>query len=484
MKELKLINILKTFSKEEMRLFGKFVASPYHNSGKNCLPLYKILNKAHPRLEGAGFTFEIIHQQLYPGKKFNKQVIWNLTYTLEKMAKEFLKLEALKKNEFYQMDLALTEYGERKLFNYYSNTLNEMEKLLEKSSINTEYFSNQYKFKIFIQTYYFSVDKVHLIGDATLKTAEWGAVYFLRIIVGALKDMLILKEYYNYKTDVNVPLEFVKNIDLKRIVKYLNEGKFEYAYYVEIYYHSLMMLLEPDKVIHLYRYRELFEEHFKNFDKVEQISMINDMINYCMYNQEIRKNEFKRIIFDLNDFQLKEELAFFPHDQLSKTKFLQILMTALDVNETEWVKIFIKKYISKLLPEIRESMKCLADAFLCFNTREYWKVLENVNKVEFIDIRDKIQTRALSVKSYYELNETETLLHYIDSSKHFIINNPSVSAEERTLIHNFYKYLSKLIYLKENRDIVETGLLKNEVIKNKDVSSKEWLLEKIRELEA
>ncbi len=483
MRDIKLINILKTLSKVEMKRFGKFVASPYHNSGKNCMPLFKLLEKSHPDFKEGNYTYEAIHKKLYPGKKFNKQVTWNLTSAMEKMTKEFLKQEALKKDDFIQMDLALTEFGSRKLLNYYSNVLIEMEKMLDKSSIDTEYFSKQYKLRIFKQTYYFSVDKVHLIGDATHKTAEWGAIYFLRIIVGALKDMLILREYYNYKVDVNVPLAIVKNLDLKSVVDYINKEKFEYAFYIEIYYHSLMMLLEPKQTWHLDRYRELFEKHFKNFDKIEQISMITDMVNYCMYYPELGNSKFKRVIFELNEFQLKEGLAFFPDNQLSKTKYLQNLMTALAVNETKWTEDYIEKYTPKLLPEIRESMKCLANAFLCFHTKEYRKVLEYVNKVEFVDIRDKIQTRALSAKSYYELNETETLLHYIDSSKHFVINNPSVSETEGKNIRNFFKYLTKLIYLKESNDNVEISILRNDVEKNKELSNKDWLLEKIRELE-
>lgn len=483
MRDIKLINILKTFSKQEIKLFGKFVASPYHNSGKNCMPLFKLLSKDHPDFKEGNFTNEIIHKRLYPGRKFNKQVMWNLTSSMEKMAKDFLKLEALKKNEFVQMDLSLAEYGSRKLINYYSGTIQEMEKLLDKSIIDPEYFSKQYKLKIYKQTYYFSVDKVHLIGDATLKTAEWGAIHFLRIIVGSLKDMLILQEYYNYKTDVNVPLEIVKNLNLKNIVDFVNKKDLEYAFYFEIHYHSLMMLLEPEHTWHLDRYRELFEKNFKNFDKIDQISMINDMINYCIYNPDLGNYKFKRIIFELNEFQLQEGLAFYPDNQLSKTKYLQILMAALAVNEAEWTENYIKEYTPKLLPEIRGSMKCLANAFLFFHNREYVKVLENVNKVEFIDIRDKIQTRALSARSYYELNETETLLHYIDSSKHFLVNNPSVSDRERINIHNFFKYLTKMVFVKENRDSVEISILRNDIEKNKEISNKEWLLDKITELE-
>ena len=354
---------------------------------------------------------------------------------------------------------------------------------LIKASIDFEYFSKQYKFKIFKQTYYFSVDKVQLIGDSTIKTAEWAAIYFLRIIVGALKDMQILQEYYNYKVDINVPLSIVKNLDLKRIVDYVNREGFEFAFHIEIYYHSLMMLLEPDETWHLDKYRELFEKHFKKFNKIEQTSMIHDMVNYCMYNPDLGNDKFKRIIFELNEFKLKEGLAFYPDKQLSKTNYLQILNAALAVNETEWAENYIKEYAPKLLPDIRESMKYMANAFLCFHTKEYRKVLENVNKVEFVDIRDKIHTRALSAKSYYELNETETLLHYIDSSKHFIINNPSVSDIERKHVHNFFKYLTKLVFLKESGDTVEINILRNDIEKNKEIANKEWLLKKLSELE-
>ena len=73
MKDIRLINILKTFSKEEMKLFGKFAASPYHNSGKNCMPLFKLLSKSHPDFETGGFTYETIHKKLYrAGNSINR----------------------------------------------------------------------------------------------------------------------------------------------------------------------------------------------------------------------------------------------------------------------------------------------------------------------------------------------------------------------------------------------------------------------------
>jgi hypothetical protein len=483
MRDIKLINILRTFSKEEMKLFGKFVASPFHNSGKNCMPLFKLLNKAHPDFKAGNFSYENIHKKLYPGKTFNKQVTWNLTSAMETMSKEFLKQTALRKNKFTAMELAISEFGSRKLVNNYSQTMGEMGKLLEAGGIDYEYFEKKVRLENFKNDYCFLIDKLQLKGDSTLRSCEYQIMLFLRNTVGGLRDLRILEEYHNYKYDMNIPFEFAKNLKLEKIVEYANENNFEYAYLVEIYYHSLKMLLEPHITFHMDKFRELYEAHYKKLAKGEQGNMMHWLINYCLYNMELNENKFRRIVFELNVFRLNEGLVFYPGELFSKVIFLQILSSALDVNETDWAMNFIKEYTSKLLPDIQVSMRCMAYAFLYFHTKEYQKVIENLNKVEFIDIRDKLQTRVISAKTYYELGETEAVLNIIDSSKHFIVNNPSVSEIVRSHLHNFFKFFQKLVFVKESKDKLELSILKNDIEKIKEISGKQWLLEKIAELE-
>ncbi|MEO8512984.1 MAG: hypothetical protein ABI543_05465 [Ignavibacteria bacterium] len=483
MRDIKLINILKTFSKEEMKLFGKFVASPFHNSGKNCMPLFKLLGKSHPDFKSGDFTYENIHEKLYPGRKFNKQVAWNLTSAMETMAKEFLKQLALRKNKFTAMELALSEFSSRKLVNNYSQTMGEMEKFLEAGGIDYEYFDKKVHLENYKNDYCFLIDKHQLKGEPTLKSCEYQIMLFLRNTVGGLRDMKILEEFHNYRYDVNIPYEFAKNLKLENIVVYANKNNFEYAYLIEIYYHSLMMLLEPRKIQHMYKFRELYETHYRKLAKGEQGNMMHWLINYCLYNIELDESKLRRIVFELNIFRLNEGLAFYPGELFSKVIYLQILNSALDVNETEWALNFIKDYTSKLLPEIQDSMRCMAYAFLYFHTKDYRKVIENLNQVEFIDIRDKLQTRVVSAKSYYELDETETVLNIVDSSKHFLINNPLVSETVRIYVHNFFKYLQKLVLIKEGKESVELGILKKDIDKVKEISGKQWLLEKITELE-
>lgn len=128
-------------------------------------------------------------------------------------------------------------------------------------------------------------------------------------------------------------------------------------------------------------------------------------------------------------------------------------------------------------------MKCQAYAFLYFQTGEYQKALGYVNKVEFKDIMDKLQIRILTAKIYYELNEPETLLNYVDATKHFLSSNPSISEIIRVQVHTFIKYIQKILFLKEKSDPAEINSLKKEVESVEEVASKKWLLEKISELE-
>lgn len=482
MKNTKLINVLKTFSPEEMKLFDKFLASPFHNSGKNCTPLFRQIQKHYPVFNTEKITYENLHKKLYPGSKFNKQVMWNLVSAMEKMITEFLEQVAFRKNRFARLEMAISEFAGRKLSNNYLQKINEMEKLLDKKGIDYDYFDRKLHLEIYKQEYYFLTDKTQFKGDSTLKSSEYQTMLFLRMTVGALRDLRILEEFHNYNYNVNISLEFVKNLNFEIIIEYAKKGKFEYTYLIELNYHSLMMLLKPEQTDHVVRFRELYQAHYKKLAIGEQSVMMHWLINYCLYNLDLSKDENNRMVFELNDFRLKEGLAFYPDDQLSRAIYLQIFNSALRANETEWALDFIKEYTVKLMPEFRDSMRCQAYAFLYFHTKEYGKVLNYLNKVEFIDIMDKLQTRILSAKTYYELNEMETLLNYVDAAKHFLSSNPSVSETVRLQIHTFLNYISKLVFLRENKSRAEISILRKEIESAEEVASKKWLLEKLGEL--
>ncbi|HEY3250733.1 MAG TPA: hypothetical protein VGK25_06405, partial [Ignavibacteria bacterium] len=182
------------------------------------------------------------------------------------------------------------------------------------------------------------------------------------------------------------------------------------------------------------------------------------------------------------EFRLREGLVFFPAGQIPKANYFSILNTALSLNKIEWSENFIKKYTSMIQHEIRESVRAIAYASLHFETKEYEKVLLNLNTIVFSDTMDKLQARSLVAKTYYEQRQFETLLDHIDSSKHFLKTNRSVSKLNEEFYGNFYNFIKKLISVNENADLHSIPVLKKEILATIKLGSKNWLLEKIKEL--
>ena len=87
MKDTKLIQTLKTFTSDEIKNFEKFAASSYFNKGRNYLPLLTELKKFQPSFDNERLTAEYLYKKIYRGRKFNKQVMWNLVSGLEKLGR-------------------------------------------------------------------------------------------------------------------------------------------------------------------------------------------------------------------------------------------------------------------------------------------------------------------------------------------------------------------------------------------------------------
>jgi hypothetical protein len=483
MNDSKLIKILRTFSNKEISSFEKFIASPFFNSVKIYLPFFKELLKFYPIFNDYRLNDEYIYKKLYKGKPINKQVMWNLKSGLEKLANDFLEQIALKKNEFKRMELLISEFGSRKLLSNYLHTLNKMDKQLETNAIDYAYFENKGHFETYKQGYYHLMDKIQPMSDSKRKASEYEILLFLRVTIGGLNDMSVLAKNYNYSFDINVLLEFAKHIDLKSILQYARSKNYEYAFLIGIYYHSLMMLLEPGETKHLNKVRALFRINFNKFTLSEKRTIMHWITNYCISRSQTEGIKYDRIIFELNKFRLKEGLAFYPEGQIPKAIYNQILSVALSAGKTKWAENFIKNYTSMLQPEIRKSIEAMANAWLHFKTKDFDKVLKDLNNVEFIDITDKLYARSILARTFYELKNFDSLLSYIDSSKHFFKKNKSVSDQHQKSFGKFYYFLMQLISVNEKTDLHSIHVIKKEILALKELENKNWLLKKVEEIE-
>ena len=487
MKNIKLLAILKTFSKEEIRLFEKFTASPYHKSGKNCYPLLRELKKHHPEFESEHISYEKLYSKLYPEKNYNQQVMWNLISALEKAAVNFLEHEAFRKSYSRRKELLVAELIERKLSDHTRAALREIDKLFKGRLIDNDYLDDRLRQGESLVNFSQSENNLNVLSNVRVENMEYYILNFMRFLKSTLEDQALFRDLYNKKYERNIPLEFAKRLDLESIVKYCESKKYKYSFYLKIIYYSIMTILEPKNANHFFSLRKLFDRYHRRLGKREKRVMIVTMVNYCISNKNIKNPDYFRIMFELNKIRLKEGLAFYPENQISKQLYVQILFNSLGLNETEWTKEFIKNYTPHLNPQYQNSMKSLADAYLKFAEKNFEEVLSHLNKVNFTDVRDKIHVRTLTARTFYELNETESLISYIDASKRFLINNASINETKRKAYGNFFYFLSRLTEFKSRAESFKAiresaAILKKNINSENNLEYKQWLLAKADDL--
>ncbi|MEO8664421.1 MAG: hypothetical protein ABI462_02900 [Ignavibacteria bacterium] len=485
MKDSKLIQTLKTFTKDELKLFEKFVASPFFNKGRNYLPVLFELQKFYPSFENDKLTPEYIYKKIFPSGKFNKQVMWNYVSQLEKLALEFLLQTALKDNKMERSVMMYDELTKRNLEKHVIKEIETAEKDLSTAKFGKEYFSAKWNLENNKADYWNQAqgrqDKSY---EGTVKSTEYLILNFLVDLSVQVWDLHILKVMYNAGSETNSAIAFVKSLDLKNLVDTAKKNKNKYAGVINFYYRKIMCAMDEDEESHFFEMKKFFDENYDLFDPREQSNTIISLANYCAHKMRLGKDKFLRILFEINNFRLEKEIGAYVNGRMNKALYHQILRNALSLGEIKWSENFVRDYTSKLKKEHQKTMSTLAMGYIHYTKKEYAASLEYLNKVEFIDLRDKLHVRILSAKAYYELKNHESLFYYIDASKHFIGNNPAIETETKNAYMKFFNYLKKLLLLKENSDKKNLAKLKADIELDKVVRlrHKEWLVEKIDEI--
>ncbi len=96
----KLVQLLRTFSKDEFRSFGKFVRSPYFYKDKSVIKLYKALKQFYPAFNSGRLKKSFVFEKMFPEKQYSDSQMKYLMSEMFSMGKRFLSYNNLEKDSF------------------------------------------------------------------------------------------------------------------------------------------------------------------------------------------------------------------------------------------------------------------------------------------------------------------------------------------------------------------------------------------------
>src|SRR3990172_3377753 len=474
----KVIELIKTFNGEEFKKFGLFIRSPYFNKEKIQVKFYDILKKYYPDFNSRNFEKEKIFSKLYPGKKYNDGVMRNILSTSLTLAGDFLSVHRLQKDGIqYRYNIA-AELNARRQNKLYEREASYIDDILQNEIIkDAEFFYK--KFLLANENRRFNTrQKSSLVTDEKVlhEVSENLALSFMINMLRIHTYIANTNKYmYHYEQNKGL-MNGIENHLISNFDKYKSITSL-------VYYFNFFMLSKTEEEKYFFELRNLFREKYNELSDIDKRNTYTILANYCY--TRINKGDLNFLNEQFNIYKQNIDTGYYRGERgfMSHIFFINVVVTGLEAGQVNWVGNFIEKYNSELDSVNRDNTITFCRAFYCYWNKDYSRAMELAAMVKTDDPSYKHQLKSLYLKIYFDLREIEPFYSHVDNYRHFIAGDKNIGEQVRITINNYINFAKRIFDLKlaKQEDETELEILRDEIIANKAMINKPWLLRKIEE---
>jgi hypothetical protein len=468
----KIYTILSEFSKIEMNRLEKYIQSPYFNRSEAISKLFEIFMKNIESKRPKELTKEDIWKQLHPKEKMDDMRFRKYNSDLLRLVEGYLAQQIYDENPLHQAIYLMDAVSRKKMDKLHNTTIRAARQFSEKQQYKpATYYFYQYQ----IERNFYKLTDFESKRDDKSNIEE---------IINHLDRFYLaekLKYYLEILTRQRVISHEYEVLFIEEILQHLDTHQYLDFPPIAIYYQVYLTHKEPENEEHYYKLKELIAEHIDTFPPEEAYSIYRIALNYCIakWNKgSIPFQEEYLLIYEI----LLEKKDILEKVEFTSSSFRNTVVAACRLNRYNWAEKFIDNFQDKLPPEEKSNTVNSNLATVYFYQKRYDKVIELLQTIEYPDIIANFNTKTVLLMTYYELDEVELLFSFIESFKVFISRHKNVAHEKRLDYTNLIKYVKKLTEILP-RDKKTLQEMKEEVKSNRNVASRNWLIEKVEELE-
>jgi hypothetical protein len=488
MYKTKPVEIISTFSTEEIKEFSAFVRSPYFNTNKNLIKLFDAVKNDLKKIQAGSITEENIFSALFPGKEYNYGIMKNLVSSLAVLCEEFLIINSVRNNEKNQLRKSLLlaeEYDNRLLDRYFYKRVNKMRADAEKELLGSDYYMNYALMEEAV--YFFNSSRS---DDKALEAAVYNEIVY------NLCDFYRKFSRSMWKIDINMgninskyEKDFIKllngSINFEKLTEEL-KGIDEKAYnYIHLNTLLIKLLKREEDTAPFYELKALIEKTIDQYENYERFSIFTKLLSYCSSSYRLGRMEFmgesleiRMLMIEKVRFNYKGQGPFNFHN------FIETVMMIILEKNADIAEEFLNKYFHVVAAEWREVTFNLAMAYIHEARSENSMAIEFLAKTAHADTDIKAWIKKLYIRIYYNTGEFESGLDAVSAYKSFVKGKNEYNAHARKNYLAFAGIMEKMFKIKcspEKFTANDVNVLYNDVESNNYIS-RQWQLEKIDEL--
>ena len=202
-----------------------------------------------------------------------------------------------------------------------------------------------------------------------------------------------------------------------------------------------------------------------------------------MRKQNKGSKKFQQELFDLYNEKLSQGLySDLQNPIYVLNNFRDYVYIGLALKKYKWVEDFISKYSKELPAEFRDDEVNLSYAKLYIAYRHFEKSLSNLKEIRTVNYLLYLDSSVFKLCCYYELGKLEEAFLEIDKIRHYLRNHKEIPDVHKEPGLHFVRIYQKLLKANSMPEKTEAGYLEKEVMRIMSISRKDWLVEKIAEL--
>lgn len=469
----KLFQILSGLDRYEQNKLRKFVASPYFNMDQTIVELYDFLIKIVNEGGIESTTRVLIWDAIKKEKPYNDTRFRKYCSDLLRLVQDYFSISAFEANPVHK-----ASYFVKSLDRFDSPSLREkmakkVQKILNQKEVKQE--PEEFFFDYRINRAIFEMKQTRGLKDDINLISRSLDLFFIT------EKMTLLCEAFSqrYISSFDYLLSFEQEVvqSIKKDPSYLEVPLISAAYWIYLLY------TEPEVKSNYDTLKEILRKYALSFSRRVAKAYYNHALNYAISQLNKGNQEFLKELFLLYK-DLLESRIIIEKNKITPASFRNICVTALRIGEYEWTSDFISTY-SEFLPEsMRDNTVTYTQAQVYLYQGNYDKVIEKLRDVEYEDITYNLNSKAMLVASFYELDEIEPLFSLLESFRAYLNRKKEIADFRRIAYLNLIKYTKRLTRILPG-DTKAIQKFREDLIKEtaNGVGSIKWLEEKIDELE-
>lgn len=486
-----LLEILRTFSKQELAKFEDFVKSPYFNKKENVVKLLLDLKSHAPGFESDDLAKEKIWSRIFPDAAYNYGVMKNLIHDLGKLCESFLSEEVYKTDEMQRSLDLLSSFFHRDIPNIFQTKADSAERWLVKKYESNDYVYMSRMYEAFRKVYELKANYNHHSAyrsknNDDLRNASENLVYgFLADCFRVFHKLMVHNLDMNH-SPLNDPVYFLlSELDRNSIITHLldrSEAQNGRGHDIlKCYYAMYKAMLSNETSLHYSEFKNALIKYGSSLSDGERRALYTCLLN-CLTNLKITTKDFYKEYFSLIQLGFQSKAMLNENGTITFQSFFSVVNVSCGAKELEFAEEFISEYTDKLPEELRKCAYLYSMAQLNFTKGDFSKSLEYLAQIQSHPGFLKYSIKNLQFSIYFELDDRESFEYSFDSFKHFIRRNRLTSESRAITLEKYCSYINALFKLRESFDAHDASVLREEITANK-VINKLWLIEKIDQLE-